>query len=167
MTFSLTRRAALTGAAALPFAGAAAPVLAASGGGAAEVPVARSFMLGEMPVTTLLDGTAMREGPKDIFAGNVSDETFEEVSRENFISPDAAQFYFTPTLVETGGERVLFDTGLGKGGLQRALAAARHRAGGYRRGGAHPYASRPHRRPDEGWRPGLCQCPLCDGGNRV
>lgn len=124
MTFSLTRRAALTGAAALPLAGAAAPVLAASEGGGAEAPVARSFMLGEMPVTTLLDATAMRDGPKDIFAGNVSDEVFEQVSRENFISSEAAQFYFTPTLVETGGERVLFDTGLGQGGLQRALAAA-------------------------------------------
>lgn len=127
MTVSMTRRAALTGAATLPLAGAATPVLAGSepqADAGAAMPIARTFTLGEMPVTTLLDATALREGPKEIFGGNVSEEEFRKVSEENFISSEAAQFYFTPTLVETGGELVLFDTGLGQGGLPRALAAA-------------------------------------------
>lgn len=124
MSISLSRRAALTGAAALPFAGTAAPLLAGSHGGGAEAPVARTFKLGEMPVTTLLDGTAQRDGPKAIFGGNASDGEFAAVSAENFIPDDTAQFYFTPTLVDTGAELVLFDTGLGQGGLPRALAAA-------------------------------------------
>ncbi len=35
-----------------------------------------------------------------------------------------AQFFFTPTLVNTGSELILFDTGLGQGGIQAALADA-------------------------------------------
>ena len=66
----------------------------------------------------------MREDAKSIFGGNVSDEEFAKVSAENFISPDAAQFYFTPTLVQAGQELVLFDTGLGNGGIQAGLADA-------------------------------------------
>lgn len=46
------------------------------------------------------------------------------MSADNFISPDVTQFFFTPTLVNTGSELVLFDTGLGQGGIQAALADA-------------------------------------------
>ena len=75
----LTRRAALAGAAALPLAAAAAsPVLAAGHGGKAEMPLARSFQLGDMSVTTLLDGSFPRDGAKDIFGGSVSDEEFAQ-----------------------------------------------------------------------------------------
>ena len=124
MTVSLSRRAALAGAAALPFAGAAAPVLAGAHGGRAEAPIAHSFKLGEMPVTTLLDTSVAREGQKAMFGAAASDEEFAQVSAENFISSDTLQFYFTPTLVDTGAELVLFDTGLGMGGIAKALAAA-------------------------------------------
>ncbi|MFC3612349.1 MBL fold metallo-hydrolase [Lutimaribacter marinistellae] len=127
MTMDLTRRAALTGGAALPLAAMAGPTLAAShsaGEGGAALPHARSFMLGDMTVTTLLDGTVTRDGVKDIFGGGATQEAFEEVSQQNFIPADMAQFFFTPTLVETGGQHVLFDTGLGQGGIQKALAEA-------------------------------------------
>lgn len=124
MTVSLSRRAALAGAAALPLAGAATPLLAGAHGGQAEAPVAHSFKLAEMPVTTLLDASAQREGPKPMFGAAASDEEFAQVSAENFISDETLQFYFTPTLVDTGSELVLFDTGLGNGGLAKALAAA-------------------------------------------
>ncbi|MEX0301454.1 MAG: MBL fold metallo-hydrolase, partial [Leisingera sp.] len=124
MTVSLSRRAALAGAAALPLAGAAAPVLAGGHGGRAEAPIAHSFKLGEMPVTTLLDTSVAREGQKAMFGAAASDEEFAKVSAENFISSDTLQFYFTPTLVDTGAELVLFDTGLGMGGIAKALAAA-------------------------------------------
>lgn len=124
MRMSLSRRAALTGAAALPLAATAAPLLAASESTGAEMPIARSFKLGDMQVTTLLDGSALRDGPKEIFGGNASDAEFAKVSEEHFIPHDKTQFYFTPTLVNTGSELVLFDTGLGQGGLKRALAAA-------------------------------------------
>ena len=124
-SFTLSRRAVLAGAAALPVtATGAGTAAAAADDGAAALPLARAFTLGDMPVTTLLDASFPRDGVKDIFGGNASDEEFRQVSEENFIPADQAQFFFTPTLVETGGEKVLFDTGLGQGGIARALAAA-------------------------------------------
>ena len=55
---------------------------------------------------------------------NVSAEEFAAVSAENFLPADKAQFFFTPTVVQAGGETVLFDTGLSAGGTLPALAAA-------------------------------------------
>ena len=124
MTIKLTRRAALGTAAALPFATAASPVLAAGAEAKANSTIAKSFTLGDFTVTTLLDGSLPRDGAKEIFGGGASDEEFARVSADNFISPDIAQFFFTPTLVNTGSELVLFDTGLGQGGIQAALADA-------------------------------------------
>lgn len=122
---SLTRRAALTGAAALPLVAATARAASAGGhGGKAPMPRSRSFTLGDLSVTTLLDASAARTGAKGIFGAAASDEEFAQVSRDNFISDDALQFYFTPTLVDTGSELVLFDTGLGQGGIVTALAEA-------------------------------------------
>ncbi|WP_170391937.1 MBL fold metallo-hydrolase [Ruegeria arenilitoris] len=124
MTMKLTRRAALGTAAALPFASIATQPLAAGTETKANSTVARSFQLGDFTVTTLLDGSLPRDGAQEIFGGGASDEEFAKVSADNFISPDIAQFFFTPTLVNTGSELILFDTGLGQGGIQKALADA-------------------------------------------
>ncbi|WP_299080856.1 MBL fold metallo-hydrolase [uncultured Ruegeria sp.] len=124
MTINLTRRAALGAAAALPFASAAAPVFAAGSDSKANSTIAKSFQIGDFTVTTLLDGSLPRDGAQEIFGGGASDEDFAKVSADNFISPDVAQFFFTPTLVNTGAKMVLFDTGLGQGGIQAALADA-------------------------------------------
>ncbi len=124
MTLKLSRRAALTGAAALPLAASVTPALADGHGAKAPASHARSFKLGDFTVTTLLDGSLPRDGAKAIFGGGATDEEFAEVSAQNFIPADMAQFFFTPTLVDTGSEKVLFDTGLGQGGIQKALAEA-------------------------------------------
>ncbi|WP_170343274.1 MBL fold metallo-hydrolase [Ruegeria arenilitoris] len=124
MTMKLTRRAALGTAVALPFASIATQSLAAGAETKANSTVARSFQLGDFTVTTLLDGSLPRDGAQEIFGGGASDEEFAKVSADNFISPDIAQFFFTPTLVNTGSELILFDTGLGQGGIQKALADA-------------------------------------------
>ncbi|WP_417678396.1 MBL fold metallo-hydrolase [Pseudodonghicola sp.] len=125
MTTSLTRRAALAGAAALPLTAAALSLPGtARAQSAPPLPRARRFKLGEMGVIPLLDGSTPRENPRAIFGGGASEEEFARVSAENFIPTDMAQFYFTPTLVEVNGQRVLFDTGLGQGGIAQALAQA-------------------------------------------
>ncbi|WP_170784802.1 MBL fold metallo-hydrolase [Ruegeria lacuscaerulensis] len=124
MTINLTRRAALGAAATLPFAAAATPLLAAGTETKANSTIAKSYHLGDFTVTTLLDGSLPRDGAKEIFGGGASDEEFAKVSADNFIPADKAQFFFTPTLVNTGSELVLFDTGLGQGGIQAALADA-------------------------------------------
>ena len=122
MMIKLTRRAALSAAAALPFASAAMPAFAAGEPSKANSTIAKSFQLGDFTVTTLLDGSVPRDEPKALFAAEVSDDEFAAISAENFIPTDVAQFFFTPTLVHTGSELVLFDTGLGQGGIQAALA---------------------------------------------
>jgi len=118
----LTRRQALGGAAAIPAAALAAPSFAA--GHAAKLPLSRDFTVGDFKVTTLLAGSAKRDEPQGIFGMNVDAGTFNEVSAANHIPNDFAQFFFTPTVVNTGSEVILFDTGLNAGGITDALAGA-------------------------------------------
>lgn len=122
MTVKFTRRTALAAAAALPLAATARSASAASHATIAPASHSRSFKLGDFTVTTLLDGSRPVGDAKAIFGGGASDADFAAISAQNFIPADMAQFYFTPTLVDTGQEKILFDTGLGQGGIQRALA---------------------------------------------
>ncbi|MEL7257740.1 MAG: MBL fold metallo-hydrolase [Pseudomonadota bacterium] len=122
MTHPISRRSLLTSAAALPAlslpAWAEAPMLGAS------TPLYNRFLLGKFEVTTLLVATTARPDPHTIFGLNVSAEEFEAVSAEALIPADVAQFFFTPTVVNTGSELVLFDTGLNAEGTNKALEAA-------------------------------------------
>jgi glyoxylase-like metal-dependent hydrolase (beta-lactamase superfamily II) len=121
----LSRRQALAGTAALPFAAAAGFGGSASAAGhAASLPKSRDFQVGDFKVTTLLAGSRSVEGPQNIFGMNVDADEFAMVSEKNFIGTDAAQFFFTPTVVNTGTEVILFDTGLNPAGITSALAAA-------------------------------------------
>ena len=125
----LTRRAALAAAATIP-AAAMIPARAARADAHSSGPTqprARGVTLGDMQVTALLAGTATREGDmQETFGMNVDAETFAEASRAAFIPTDAAQFFFTPTLIATGDELVLLDTGLDAAGITTALGAAGH-----------------------------------------
>ncbi|EDM30718.1 hypothetical protein RTM1035_05823 [Roseovarius sp. TM1035] len=80
--------------------------------------------LGDFEVTTLLAATTARPDPQTIFGLNVSAEEFAAVSAANNIPTDQAQFFFTPTVINTGAELVLFDTGLNPDAITSALAAA-------------------------------------------
>lgn len=84
------------------------------------------FRLGSFEVTTLLAGTRAVEKPHEIFGLNVSAEEFEAASAAAFLPATVAQFFFTPTLVNTGEALILFDTGLDAQGITDALAAAGH-----------------------------------------
>jgi glyoxylase-like metal-dependent hydrolase (beta-lactamase superfamily II) len=75
-------------------------------------------------VTTLLAGTRTVDAPQDIFGMNVDADTFNAASDAAFIPADKAQFFFTPTLVNTGSELVLFDTGLDPDSITATLASA-------------------------------------------
>ena len=121
----LSRRMALAGAAALPLAAAGSGIARAAAPmmGSGMSPFNR-LKLGSFEVTTLLAGTATRPEPQTIFGLNVDADTFNAVSAEARLPIDAAQFFFTPTLVNTGSELVLFDTGLNGEAMTAALAAA-------------------------------------------
>jgi glyoxylase-like metal-dependent hydrolase (beta-lactamase superfamily II) len=120
---SISRRQILATSAALPLVPAMA-MSARADGHAVVAPRAtsRSFVIGSFTVTTLLDGGGPSDEPQGIFGMNVSREEFAAVSAENFIPADSFQGYFTPVLVEAGDDKILFDTGLGQGGIQNALA---------------------------------------------
>ncbi|PWJ21182.1 MBL fold metallo-hydrolase [Jannaschia seohaensis] len=124
---TLTRRAALAAGAMLP-AATLVPASVARAGGHASGPVqpkARGIALGDMTATALLAGSAVREGDmQGTFGMNVSAEAFAEASRNAFIPTDAATFFFTPTVVQSGENTILFDTGLNAGGITAALEQA-------------------------------------------
>ena len=127
-TFS--RRTALAGAVAMPFVAAgAAPLRAQAAKQGAMVPKVNRIMLGDFEVTALMAGTATREDPHSIFGLNASDEEFAEAAEAANIPTDKAQFFFTPTLVNTGNELILFDTGLDPDGIVAAVEAAGYAPG--------------------------------------
>ena len=82
------------------------------------------FKLGSFEVTTLLAGTRASDKPQETFGTNASPEDFAALSAANFIPADMTQNFFTPTVVNTGSEIVLFDTGLSAEGTLAALTAA-------------------------------------------
>lgn len=95
------------------------------------IPAHARFKLGAFEVTTLLAGQRTAPGdPQKTFAMNVDKSEFENVSKEHFLPTDTAKFYFTPTVINTGDELVLFDTGLGGEtlGILTALKSAGYSA---------------------------------------
>lgn len=127
MSTSLTRRQALVAAAAAPVAASFLPgtaLAAAPLQGPSSPRLSNRVVLGGYEVTALLSGTRTVENPKEIFGLNAGDAAFDAASEAAFLPTDKAQFFFTPTLVNTGSELILFDTGVSAQGIVAALADA-------------------------------------------
>ena len=125
---TLSRRKALFAAAALPLAApailSARPALAAAPQQGVATANFHRVKLGAFEVTTILAGTRAGDKPQETFGMNVSPEEFAAVSAANFIPADRTFNFFTPVVVNTGAELVLFDTGLAADATTAALAAA-------------------------------------------
>lgn len=129
-----TRRAALGGLAATAALGATglAPGLAAAGAPmkGAMAPSARRVKLGGFEVTALDDGAVTLDGPWPLFGGNAPEAEVEGLAAANRLPTDKHRISFTPVLVNTGAELVLFDAGNGtgaqpaRGHMRAALGAA-------------------------------------------
>ena len=123
-----TRRSAILSGLSLPLAGGlistANPALAAAPMLGVQTTRFNRFKLGSFEVTALLAGTRTFPDVHSIFGTNISDEEFARVSADASIPADKAQFFFTPTVVNTGNELVLFDTGLNGTGITSALSQA-------------------------------------------
>ena len=125
-TVIFSRRAAL--------AGAAASVATAAMAKAPMLGVARPdfyrFQLGEFEVSTILDGVVQREEPHKIFGVDQAPEEVASLAEANFLPPDKIENGYSPVLVNTGAEVILFDTGNGperrpgRGGLRAKLTEA-------------------------------------------
>jgi len=113
-----SRRRLLTGAAALSalpaiqslipgMAFAAAPQLSM------ERPSVYRGNLGKFQITTVLDGAIQGDGPFPTFGENQTAEAVAALATENFLSSAKIENTFTPVIVNTGKEVIVFDTGNG------------------------------------------------------
>ena len=81
----------------------------------------RTFKLGSFRVTVVRDGMRPSGTPNETFGTNQSAETVGALLTENFLPADQFVNSFAPTLIDTGSEVVLFDTGLGEGGREAGM----------------------------------------------
>ncbi|MET0168922.1 MAG: MBL fold metallo-hydrolase [Aliihoeflea sp.] len=86
-----------------------------------------SFALGEVQVTSILDGGRASDGPHPIFGQDQDAGAVAELMEQNFLPPSRFVNGFTPVIIDTGAERILFDTGLGEGGRANGLGQLRER----------------------------------------
>jgi glyoxylase-like metal-dependent hydrolase (beta-lactamase superfamily II) len=91
------------------------------------------FRLGGFELTTISDGVTQRDGPHPGFGHNVPAETLHALCVANNLPPTRFEHGYVPTVLDTGRELILFDTGNGDlrrkeglGNLKQNLAA-----GGY------------------------------------
>ncbi len=116
--FNVTRRNALlatAGAALAPVLGAGlvAPARAAAPMMGPALPEVYRFKLGDFEITTVADGAIQLDGPHPIFGNDQKPEDVQAYAQENFLSPSRMEISFTPVIVNTGSELVMFDSGNG------------------------------------------------------
>ena len=130
---NLSRRQLIAGAGAV----AAASSLASASSATAKAPLQginpvnyRRVKLGGFEVTTVADGYAAIPRVHPVFGNNQKPEDVAAVLEANFLPADKMSIQFTPVIVNTGNELVLFDTGNGseagptRGNLQSSITAA-------------------------------------------
>jgi glyoxylase-like metal-dependent hydrolase (beta-lactamase superfamily II) len=93
---------------------AAAPMLGVSR------PSVYRFKLGSFEVTNILDGVGFPPGPHPIFGNDQPAEVVQKYAADNGLPTTKWENSYTATLVNTGKELVLFDTGNGKGRMATA-----------------------------------------------
>lgn len=91
------------------------------------------FRLGAFEVTAINDGLRPGDGIHTIFGADRDEAEVAMLLEENFLPADRFVNSFTPALVNTGTELILFDTGLGAGARGGGLGQLRARleASGY------------------------------------
>lgn len=75
------------------------------------------FTLGEFELTTIADSEAYIDGPYPIIGKNATEQEVIALMKKNLLPEKTYQPGFTPTLVNTGKELILFDTGNGDDGF--------------------------------------------------
>lgn len=85
------------------------------------------FRLGGFEITNILDGISQRDGPHPMFGVDQPAEVVQRHAAANRLPPTRFEHSYTPTVVNTGRELVLFDTG--NGAARRGAGVGRLRAG--------------------------------------
>src|SRR6056297_2013875 len=76
-------------------------------------PRVNRFQIGDLEVTSVLDGTVQPEAVKPPLCLDMTDEEIAALAKANHVPSHTYEHPFAPTLVNTGNELVLFDTGFG------------------------------------------------------
>lgn len=77
----------------------------------------RRFRLGSFELTMLPDSDAFIDGPFPIIGANAAEADVHQLMTDNLLPPTKYQPGFTPVVVNTGKELVIFDTGNGSNGF--------------------------------------------------
>lgn len=88
-------------------------------------PAIYRFRLGAFTVANVLDSKVVREGLHPAFGAQAPADEARALAERNFIGIDRYEHPFIPTVVDTGREVILFDTG--NGALRREHEAMRNR----------------------------------------
>lgn len=83
----------------------------------ADAPAPKRVRLGAFTITTLLDADQTIDGPWPIVGEDRPRAEVEAVMRDNRLPTSRFTPGFTPVLIETGTQRILFDTGNGEVGF--------------------------------------------------
>ncbi len=75
------------------------------------------FKLAEFEITTISDGEAVIKTAHPIFGANAKKEEVNKVLKSNLLPENIFNPFFTPTIINTGKEVILFDTGNGDDGF--------------------------------------------------
>ncbi|WP_291175378.1 MBL fold metallo-hydrolase [Hyphomicrobium sp.] len=97
--------------------GVGAPVQAAAPLLGAWQPRHWRYKIGAFEMTTITDSEVFLDGPFPLIGGNAPEEDVRRLMRDNLLPEARYQPGFSPTLVNTGRELVLFDTGNGENGF--------------------------------------------------
>jgi glyoxylase-like metal-dependent hydrolase (beta-lactamase superfamily II) len=76
-------------------------------------PTIYRFKLGGFEIATILDSKAIRGNLHPTYGANASGDEVHKLARDNNIDPERLEHPNVPTLVNTGNELILFDTGNG------------------------------------------------------
>ena len=97
-------------------------------------PTIYRFKLGRFEITNILDGIVIRPGPYPIFGQNHPEASVRDFARKNHLPAMQLENPYTVTLVNTGQQLVLFDTGNGEArrDANKGLLRARMAMAGYR-----------------------------------
>ncbi len=96
-------------------------------------PQFNQFKLGSYKFTVFKDGATIAEKPFETFGTNQKPETVQGLLARNFLPTDKFVNTYAPTLIDTGSDVILVDTGFGEGGRARGSGLLRDglKAAGY------------------------------------
>ncbi|WP_072391051.1 MBL fold metallo-hydrolase [Hyphomicrobium sp. CS1GBMeth3] len=97
--------------------GLATPAVAAAPSLGAWQPKYWRYKVGSFEITTISDSEVFIDGPFPLIGANATEPDVKQLMRDNLLPEARYQPGFSPTLVNTGRELILFDTGNGENGF--------------------------------------------------